>query len=173
MISRVVLGAWRSQGSSGGRAIFSESAASAVPDRSESGPYLGGLRAIAGVLPWSWRSPGGLSTQGLEMQTPQIDGGALDQDAEETTEARLVENRLDAEDLGHRLDQRPSRPPGRCAGAADDTAQKSPGDIAGMIVDGVGQLEREAFLHRPCESRPAEENRALRSIRHGPGDVGR
>ena len=46
------------QEASWGRAIFSESAASVEPDRSESGPYLGGLRAIAGVVPRAWRSQG-------------------------------------------------------------------------------------------------------------------
>ena len=29
-----------------------------VPDRSESGPYLRGLRAIAGIVRWGWDSPG-------------------------------------------------------------------------------------------------------------------
>ena len=48
----------------------------AVPDRSESGPYLGGLRAMAGVVRWDWRSQEGLSTHGPELQTPQIGGGA-------------------------------------------------------------------------------------------------
>ena len=36
------------QEASWGRAIFSESAASVVPDRSEIGPYLGGPRVIFG-----------------------------------------------------------------------------------------------------------------------------
>ena len=37
-------------------------------------------------------------------------------------------------------------------GAAEDTAQKAPGDVAGLIGDWADRLVREAFLHGPCES---------------------
>ncbi len=51
---------------------------------------------------------------------------------------------------------------------AEDTAQKAQGDVAGTIGDGAGRWEWEAFLHGPCESRPAGETATRRSTGRGP-----
>ena len=112
-------------------------------------PYLECSWAIFRVVRWGWDSPGGQLIHGPEMQTPQIGGGALVEDAEEATEARSAGNRLDAEGLCHsRIRGHPGHPATR-DGVADDTAQKSLGDVAGAIGDGASRLVRGAFLHGP------------------------
>ena len=70
MIARLVPWGWCSSGCSGGRAIFSESAASVVPDRSEIGPYLGGSRVIFGVVAGSETIHGTLKRVLARQRTP-------------------------------------------------------------------------------------------------------
>jgi hypothetical protein len=49
---------------------FSESATSAVPDRSEIGPYRGGSRAISGIVPWTWHSQARFRGRAISPKAP-------------------------------------------------------------------------------------------------------
>ncbi len=72
--TRIFLQAGQTQASSGGRAISPKAPMSAVPDRSEIGPYLGGLRGRNAGLATNWPNSGELWGVGRFLRKRHVCG---------------------------------------------------------------------------------------------------